>query len=96
MHIISRKALKDFWGKYPDSETPLKTWFKIVKGTKYKSFNHLRETFRTADKVNDLVVFNIGGNKYRLAAVIHFPYGKVYIRRIMTHQEYNREGWKHD
>ena len=96
MHIISRKALKDFWERYPDSETPLKTWFKIVKGSKYKSFNHLRETFRMADRVGNKVVFNIGGNKYRLIAVIHFRYGKVYVRQVMTHQEYDRGGWKYD
>ena len=95
MHIISRKALKDFWEKHPDSEIPLKIWFKIVKVSRYRSFNHLRETFRTADKVNNKVVFNIGGNKYRLITVIHFHYGKVYIRYVMTHHEYDRGWWKH-
>ena len=94
MHIISRKALKDFWEKHPDSETPLKVWFKIVKATKYRSVNHLRETFPTADPVEDKVVFNIGGNKYRLITVIHFKYSKVYIRHVVTHAEYNKGGWK--
>ncbi len=95
MHIISRKALKDFWEKYPDSETPLKAWFKIVEGTKYRSLNHLRETFAKADPIEGKVVFNIGGNKYRLITVIHFKYSKVYIRRVMTHAEYDKGGWKH-
>ena len=95
MHIISKKALKDFWEKYSDSEIPLKTWFKIVKVSKYASFNELRSTFKTADKVGDKIVFNIGGNKYRLITVIHFNYGKVYVRHIMTHQEYGKERWKY-
>ncbi len=95
MHIISRKALKDFWEKHPDSEKPLKTWFKIVNGSKYRSFNHIRETFKTADKVNNKIVFNIAGNKYRLITVIHFHYGKVYVRYVMTHREYDKGGWAH-
>ncbi len=93
MHIISRKALKDFWSKYPDSEIPLKAWFRIIKGSRYKSFNHLRETFRTADKVQDRVVFNIGGNKYRLITVVHFDSSKIYIRCVLTHEQYDKGAW---
>ena len=95
MHIISRRALKDFWDDHPDSEGPLKSWFKIVGATKYETFSQLKETFRTADKVGDKVVFNIEGNKYRLITVIHFKYGKVYIRHVLTHKEYDKEEWKH-
>jgi mRNA interferase HigB len=39
-------------------------------------------------------VFNIGGNKYRLIAVIHFNRKKVFIRHILTHQQYDRNNWK--
>ncbi len=95
MHIISKKALKDFWEKHPDSKEPLKTWFKIVKVSKYVSFNQLKATFKTADKVKDKIVFNIGGNKYRLVTVIHFNYGRIYVRFCLTHQEYDRGGWKY-
>ena len=95
MNIISKKALKDFWEEYPDSKTPLLTWFKIVKVSKYISFNHLRSTFKMADKVGDKIVFNIGGNKYRLVTVIHFNCGRIYVRHVLTHEEYNNEGWKY-
>ena len=93
MHIISKRALKEFWEKYPDSKASLLIWFKIVKASKYGSFNHLRQTFKTADKVKDKIVFNIGGNKYRLIAVIHFNYGRVYVRHVLTHEAYDRGGW---
>ena len=96
MHIISRKALKDFWEEYPDSETPLLTWFKIVKASKFVSFNHLRATFKMADKVGDKIVFNIGGNKFRLVTVIHFSCGRVYVRHVLTHEAYDKGDWKHD
>ncbi|MBP7997850.1 MAG: type II toxin-antitoxin system HigB family toxin [Chloroflexi bacterium] len=94
MHVISRKTLQDFWEQYPDSESPLSRWFKIVEQTTFTSFDELRLTFPSADKVGDLVVFNIGGNKYRLIASIHFNRGKVYVRHILTHREYDKGAWK--
>jgi len=94
MHIISRKALRLFWQRYPDSKESLSRWFKIIDRTTFKSFNALRTTFPSADQVEGLVVFNIGGNKYRLIASIHFNRGKVYIRQVLTHDEYDRGVWK--
>jgi len=57
-------------------------------------FNDLRATFPSADYVDGLTVFNIGGNKYRLIASIHYNRKKVYIRAVLTHQEYDRGEWK--
>jgi mRNA interferase HigB len=94
MHVISRKTLRLFWERYPDSETALARWFKIVQQTEFRNFAELRATFPTADKVDDWVVFNIGGNKYRLIASIHFNRSKIYVRHILTHVEYDRGGWK--
>jgi len=94
VHIISRKALIQFWEKYPDSKTALARWFKVVKTTEFQSFGELRAVFPSADKVQDWIVFNIGGNKYRLITSIHFNRGKVYIRYILTHAEYDRGDWK--
>lgn len=94
MHIISRKTLKQFWTKHPDSETALARWFQVMRHTEFQSWSELRAAFPSADKVGDWIVFNIGGNKYRLIASIHFNRGKVYIRNVLTHQEYDREGWK--
>lgn len=94
MHIISRKALIQFWENHPDSKTALARWFKVVKTTNFQSFGKLRTVFPSADKVQDWVIFNVGGNKYRLITSIHFNRGKVYIRHVLTHAEYNRGDWK--
>jgi mRNA interferase HigB len=94
MHIISRKALQQFWEEHPDSKTALARWFKIVQKNDFTSFNELRTVFPSADKVGDLIVFNIGGNKYRLIASIHFNRGKLYIRYVLTHAEYDKGAWK--
>lgn len=94
MRVISRKALRSFWLVRPDSKQPLSVWFNILSKNDYKSFVTLRNTFPSADQVGDFVVFNIGGNKYRLIASVHFNRHKVYIRHVLTHQEYDKGDWK--
>ena len=94
MHIITRKRIQEFISVYPDSQSSLDNWYRIVKAAEYTSFVELREHFRSADYVDGFVVFNISGNKYRLIAAIHFNRQKVFIRHILTHQEYDRDEWK--
>jgi mRNA interferase HigB len=94
MHIISRKSLRDFWERFPDSQSPLSRWFKVVQNSEFENFAVLRQTFPSADKVGNLIVFNIGGNKYRLIASIHFNRQKLYIRHVLTHREYDKGEWQ--
>ena len=47
-----------------------------------------------ADAVGDFTIFNIGGNKYRLATYINYRTGKVYVRHVMTHAEYSEKDWR--
>lgn len=94
MHVISKKTLREFWEKYPDSQSPLRRWFKLMNKNSFRSFVELRAVFPSVDLVDDLIVFNISGNKYRLIASIHFNRRKVYVRHVMTHGEYDKEGWK--
>jgi mRNA interferase HigB len=94
MHVISRKALRQFWEQHPDSESPLIRWLRIMERSAFPNLDSLEATFPTADKVGNFVVFNIGGNKYRLITAVHFNRGKVYVRHVLTHQEYDRGTWK--
>jgi len=94
MHVISRKTLLLFWEQQPDSESALARWFKIVQRTDFATFEALRAAFPSADKVGDVIVFNIAGNRYRLIAAVHFNRRKVYIRSVLTHTEYDRGDWK--
>jgi mRNA interferase HigB len=96
MHIISQRQLKEFWTLYPDAETALRAWHKLIDKGSYENFLKLRETFPSADKVENLFVFNIGGNKYRLIARIDFKAQKLFIRNLLTHKEYDSDIWKDD
>ena len=94
MHIIPRKRLLEFAQKHPDCSTALESWYRIVKHSKFNSFSELERTFPSADQVGKLTVFNIGGNKARLIAAIHYNTARVYIRHVLTHKEYDRGAWK--
>ena len=60
----------------------------------FRSFVDLRRMFPSADQVGKLTVFNIGENKARLIAAIHYNRKKVYIRAVLTHSEYDTGKWK--
>ena len=62
--------------------------------TDFNSFAELRQAFPGADKVDNLTVFNIGGNKARLIAAIHYNTRRIYIRHVLTHKEYDRGYWR--
>jgi mRNA interferase HigB len=65
-----------------------------MKSRNYVSFADLRAVFPSADQVGNLTVFNIGGGKARLIAAIHYNRRKVYIRAVLTHDEYDKGKWK--
>ena len=96
MRIISRKALRAFWEKHPESEEVLQDWFIKIKRLGASSFTELRKTFPSADLVGDCYVFNIGGNNYRVIAHIEFGLGIIWIRFVLSHAEYDKDKWKTD
>ena len=94
MHIITRKRLLEFAKKHPDCSTALESWYRIAKHTDFNSFADLKQTFPADDKVDRFTVFNIGGNKVRLIAAVHYNTQKIYIRHVLTHREYDKDKWK--
>lgn len=94
MHVITRKRLNEFAEKHPDARSSLEHWYKLMKSNRIASFAHLRQLFPGADHVGNKTVFNIGGNKYRLIAALHYNRARIYIRAILTHREYDKGTWK--
>lgn len=91
MRIIAKRTLKEFWGKHPDSEEPLKAWYDEALKADWKSFNDIKAEFGSASILgNDRIVFNIKGNHYRLIVMILFAKGKIFIRFVGTHKEYDK------
>jgi mRNA interferase HigB len=54
----------------------------------------VKASFAGASIVRDCIVFNIGGNKYRLISRIRYEARKVFVLKVMTHGEYDEDRWK--
>lgn len=94
MHVISRKRLNEFAEAYPETKSALAHWYSLIKRTNFSSLPQLKSMFPTADKVGLLTVFNVGGNKVRVITAIHYNRKRIYIRAVLTHEEYDKGRWK--
>lgn len=98
MHVVSQKALREFGKTHADAAAPLRAWFKLARHGRFRNLAELKLTFASVDMVatreRAFYVFNIGGNKYRLIAAIHFNTQRLFVRWILTHSEYDTERWK--
>jgi mRNA interferase HigB len=90
MKLISNSALRVFAAEHPQADAPLKGWRRVIEKNRLPNWSELKASFNTVDRVGDLVVFDIGGNKYRLIAYIRFEKQIVYIMAVLTHQEYDK------
>jgi mRNA interferase HigB len=98
-HIISYSLINSFSKTHPDAKSSLDTWYQLVKKNNFTNFLEVKALFPSVDVVKNkkgdsLTVFNIQGNNVRLIAAIHYNRNKLYIRDILTHDEYDKEKWK--
>lgn len=97
MHVISQKPLRTFWEKHPSVKSALKAWFQWVKRCTWESLADVKQDFGDrVDQHRQFTIFDVGGNKCRLIAVINYQNQKVFVRRVLTHAEYDRDQWKED
>lgn len=91
MRIVSRRALREFWSQRGQESAlrPLDAWYTTVNYVEWQNFSDVRATYPSADGVGERVVFNVGGNKYRVVAGIDYARGIVYIKFVGTHAEYD-------
>jgi mRNA interferase HigB len=94
MRIISKKPLRDFWQCHPEAKVMLEDWFGRASNCNADSFMQLKRTFASADYVDGYTVFDVGGNRYRLIAAIHYDKQRLYVRHVLTHAEYDRNAWR--
>ncbi len=79
--------------KHADAEGPLKAWFAEADKAAWTTMAEIKRQHATAIIVDrERVVFNIGGNKYRLVVKLWFPGRTVWIKFIGTHPSYDRIG----
>jgi mRNA interferase HigB len=101
--LIGRPTLQAFAARHPDAREPLEEWARVTLAATWANIGEVRATYPTADGVPIrkgkrvvavVTVFNIGGNKYRLLALVNYSRQTVDVLDVLTHAEYDKEKWK--
>jgi mRNA interferase HigB len=92
MQVIALRTLRQFWTRYPRAEGPIRAWVAIASRARWTEPAEIKRQFgNTVDFVGDnRVIFDLGGNKYRLVVHVSFSFGRLLVKFIGTHAEYDR------
>ncbi|CAO3447923.1 type II toxin-antitoxin system HigB family toxin [Azospirillum largimobile] len=92
MQIIARRTLKEFWDHHPQAEAPLEAWYAQVKTASWQTPADIKREFgATVDFIADnRVIFDIGGNKFRLIVHVAYRFKRVLVKFVGTHKDYDR------
>lgn len=80
----------------PTQKNLWRAWYTVAKSANWERFSDVKATYHSADRVGAKTVFDIGGNKYRIIAVIDYDGQKVFIRYVLNHSDYDKGAWKKD
>jgi mRNA interferase HigB len=95
VHLIKKQSIEDYVLKNARSRSSFESWLSIIKLADWTEPIDIVATFNSADILgngSNRVVFNIGGNNYRIICKYHFGNLKVhlFVKWIGTHAEYSK------
>ena len=94
MRIIARRTLMQKAAKYGDCVDQAGAWYRVARAASWKSLAEARDTYRHADIVGELTVFNLKGNAYRLIVYIDYSHQIIYIKDLLSHADYSKQQWQ--
>ena len=91
MQVIARRTLIEFWTTHSRAKVSLQEWYAAVSAGQWAGPADVRARFGSVDFIGDnRVIFDIGGNRYRVVARISYKYRAVQVKFIGTHAEYDK------
>lgn len=90
MRLVSNRSLREFARRHPPADIPLQAWRRLIERNRFSGFADLKALFNAVDKAGEFFVFDVGGNKFRVIAAIHFNTQTLYVRQVFTHAEYDK------
>jgi mRNA interferase HigB len=92
MQIVAHRTLRLFWEKVPSAETPLRVWYAFASKAEWAGPADIKRQFgASVDFIGDnRVIFDLGGNKYRLILHVAYAYKRALVKFIGTHAEYDK------
>jgi mRNA interferase HigB len=93
VRVIGQAVLTKFARRHAQARKPIARFLDLALAAEWKHLPDLRDTFASADYAPEtgIVIFDIGGNKYRLVALVNFETQTLFIDKILTHEEYDRK-----
>jgi mRNA interferase HigB len=92
--VLNPRRLREYEAAHSDAGASLRTWWRTAGTAEWESFNDVTQTFNTADRVGERVIFNIKGGYYRLVTWIDYDRKLVVMKWFGTHAEYDRGEWQ--
>jgi len=93
MKVLGRERIVDFYTREPKAQSGLSSWLFEAESAEWKTPQDIKNRYRSASFLaGNRIVFNIGGNKYRLLVKVSYKNQVMLVERVGTHSEY--DGWK--
>jgi mRNA interferase HigB len=91
--VYGEAAVEEFAKQHAASRKPLARFLAVARAATWKHFPEVTQTLAATDyaPASGMLIFDIGGNKYRLIARVDFEEQMLFIQTVMTHEKYNRE-----
>ena len=91
MRITGRDELDEFSGAHADARSWINAWIADVETAVWKTPQDIKTDYASASFLaNNIVIFNVKGNRYRLEVRIAYNTGIVVVRWAGTHAEYTK------
>jgi mRNA interferase HigB len=92
MQVIALRTLRQFWARHPQAEGPIRAWHSVARQAEWRTPQDIKRQFGTGvDFIGDnRVIFDLGGNKFRLIVHVSYAYQRALVKFIGTHSEYDR------
>jgi mRNA interferase HigB len=93
VNVISKPGLVKLARKHPETLPALTAWYKIVKKSKWRGLHEVRRQYPSADKVGEVLIFDILGGNFRLISRPIYDGQRIYVKALLNHREYDRKEW---
>jgi mRNA interferase HigB len=93
MRITGSRLLDNFKKRHAKSQKALASWTRHMTEHECRNFAELRNVFSSVDVVGGWMIFDIGGNKYRLITTVDIQQQHCHIEAVLTHENYDRRRW---
>lgn len=90
MKVVGRRILVEIGPRHPRARGPLAAWFEMVQAADWRSPEDVRDDFNNVVFVgDDRVVFGVGGDAYRIVAMISYPLQQVMVRYVGARADFD-------